>query len=218
VNCSFPDVVNGMLKAMGHEVMCGMGNVAILSNVFAGSVSVPACAEVKVLAHYQNLAAWRRLPAQREGRAPRVWIDGCEVEEVFARFADIQLTPEPVIEISGASGVPMLLALAAGRGWRGHAPGPDGLAGGYPVALRAGKLELDLPTGITREDAVSWNAGFEAEKGLTVSPNGEARFHGELRRLIGQHRASLAEGFPVGSLEEVCDELLGLREELLATA
>ncbi len=33
VNCSFPDVVNGMLRAMGHQVACGMGNVAILSNV-----------------------------------------------------------------------------------------------------------------------------------------------------------------------------------------
>jgi hypothetical protein len=216
VNCSFPDVVNGLIKALGHEVMCGMGNVAILSNVFAGSASVHVGADVKVLAHYQNLAAWRRLPSQREGRSPRVWIDGQEVEDVFTRFADIQLTPEPVIEISGASGVPMLLALAAGRGWKGHAPGPDGLPGGYPVALRSGRLELDLPSGLTREEAISWNASFEMAKGLTVSPQGDVRFHGELRRLIAQHRPSLAEGFLVGELEKVCEEMLGLREALLA--
>jgi hypothetical protein len=218
VNCSFPDVVNGLIRAMGHEVMCGMGNVAILSNVFAGSESVPAGADVKVLAHYQNLAAWRRLPSQREGRAPRVWIDGGEVGDVFARFADIQLTPEPVIEISGASGVPMLLALASGRSWKGHAPGPGGLPGGYPVMLRGGKLELDLPPGLGREEAISWNASFEAEKGLTVSRGGAVRFHGELRSLLGRHRTALADGFQVGALEEVCKDMLGLREELLAAS
>jgi hypothetical protein len=58
-------------------------------------------------------------------RTPRVWLDGNEVEDVCGRFADIQLTPEPVIEISGASGVPVLLAMTAGRPWRGHAPGPS---------------------------------------------------------------------------------------------
>jgi hypothetical protein len=216
VNCSFPDVVNGIITAMGHQVLCGMGNVAILSNVFAGSASLREGADVKVLAHYQNLAAWRRPPSQREGRAPRVWIDGREVEDVFACFADIQLTPEPVIEISGASGVPMLLALASGRGWRGHAPGPDGLPGGYPVVLREGKLELDLPAGLMRDEAISWNAGFEAANGLTVSPQGEMRFHGELRRLLGLHRPSLAAGFPVTALEAACEEMLGLRDELLA--
>jgi hypothetical protein len=217
VNCSFPDVVNGLINALGHEVMCGMGNVAILSNVFAGSANVPAGADVKVLAHYQNLAAWRRLPSQRQGRAPRVWIDGQEVADVFARFADIQLTPEPVIEISGASGVPMLLALAAGRRWKGHAPGPDGLPGGYPVALEGGKVELDLPVGLAREEAIEWNAGFEADKGLTVSPAGEVRFHGELLRLLAQHRPSLAGGFPVSALEAICEDMLALREQLLAT-
>ena len=50
----------GMLAALGHDVACGMGNVAILSNVFAGSAATPPGADVKVLAHYQNLAAWRR--------------------------------------------------------------------------------------------------------------------------------------------------------------
>ena len=62
INCGFPDVVNGMIKAMGHDVACGMGNVAILANVFAGSAATPPRSEVKVLAHYQNLAAWRRRP------------------------------------------------------------------------------------------------------------------------------------------------------------
>lgn len=216
LNCGFPDVVNGMITAQGHQVASGMGNVAILSNVFAGSASVPRRAKVEVVAHYQNLAAWRQPPAARSGRAPRVWVDGEEVADVFARFFDIQLTPEPVIEISGASGVPMILAMAAGRSWSGHVPGPNGLPGGYPVKLADGRLELDLPAGIGRDEAIEWNASFERENGLSVSPSGEAVFHGVLRSELAKHLPELAKGFHVRDLETVCKELLALRDKLLA--
>ncbi|AZO79942.1 MULTISPECIES: hypothetical protein [unclassified Bosea (in: a-proteobacteria)] len=215
VNCGFPDVVNGMIRAMGHDVACGMGNVAILSNVFAGSAATPPGAKVKVLAHYQNLAAWRRRPEERSGRAPRVWLDGIEVEDVYGRFADIQLTPEPVIEISGASGVPMLLAMAANRSWRGHVPGPNGLPGGYPVWLTDGTLELDLPDGVAQAEAIAWNASFEEENGLVVSPEGKVSFTGLLGDRLADHIPALRDGFAVRELEAVCEELLQLRSALM---
>lgn len=218
VNCSFPDVVNGIIVALGHAVSCGMGNVAILSNVFAGSAAMSPSAEIKVLAHYQNLAAWRRRPDERSGRAPRVWLNGDEVEDVYGRFADIQLTPEPVIEISGASGVPMLLALAAGRPWSGHVPGPNGLPGGYPVRLTDGALELDLPNGVTEAEAIAWNLSFEAENGLVVSPEGNAGFTGILRERLAEHVPALRNGFAVRELEAICAELLQLRAALMLQA
>jgi hypothetical protein len=195
-----------------------MGNVAILSNVFAGSAAMPAGAKLKVLAHYQNLAAWRRRPEERGGRPPRVWLDGEEVADVYARFADIQLTPEPVIEISGASGVPMLLAMAAGRPWQGHVPGPDGLPGGYPVRLAEGRLELDLPPGLKREDAIAWNASFEAANGLVVSSEGRASFTGILGGRVAGHIPELRDGFDIRELEAVCETLLGLRATLMRSA
>ncbi len=215
VNCSFPDVVNGMIRAMGHDVACGMGNVAILSNVFAGSAATPAGAKVKVLAHYQNLAAWRRRPEERGGRPPRVWLDGEEVADVYARFADIQLTPEPVIEISGASGVPMLLAMAGGRNWRGHVPGPNGLPGGYPVRLTGGSLVLDLPDDVAEAEAIAWNASFEAENGLVVTPEGQVEFTGILGERLAGYIPELRDGFPVRDLETICEMLIQLRSTLL---
>lgn len=215
VNCSFPDVVNGIIVALGHAVACGMGNVAILSNVFAGSAATPPGADLKVLAHYQNLAAWRRRPEERGGRAPRVWLDGAEVADVYGRFADIQLTPEPVIEISGASGVPMLLAMAARRPWRGHVPGPNGLPGGYPVRLSDGALELDLPSAVAEAEAIAWNASFEEENGLVVSPQGHVSFTGILGDRLADHVPALRKGFLVRELETVCEDLLQLRSALM---
>jgi hypothetical protein len=213
INCSFPDVVNAIIVAMGHAVVSGMGNVAILSTVFAGARGLPH-ERIRVLAHYQNLAAFRRVAAERGGPAPRVWIDGAEVMDVFGAFADVKLTPEPVIDVSGASGVPLILALASGGGWRGHAPGPNGLPGGYPVRLAHGRMELDLPAGLGAAEAIAWNTSYEARNGLVVGEDGQARYTGRLRDLLHAHSPELAAGFAVTDLEEVYTAMRALRDRL----
>ncbi|MBV8838048.1 MAG: hypothetical protein JO000_16050, partial [Alphaproteobacteria bacterium] len=179
INCCFADVVNPLIAALDLPIACGVGNIAILSNAFAGTL--PPSARLKVLAHYQNLGAWRQPAATRGGRSARVWIDDKEVADVYAQFARVQLTREPAIEISGASGVPLMQALAARRDWTGHVPGPRGLPGGYPVRLRDGTLELDLPSGLTREEAIAWNVSYEQESGLVVAADGTATYTGRLR-------------------------------------
>ena len=39
----------------------------------------------------------------------------------------------------------------------GHAPGPNGLPGGYPVKLSAGGVEVFLPEGLTLDEAIRIN-------------------------------------------------------------
>jgi hypothetical protein len=138
----------------------------------------------QVLAHYQNLAPWRREPESRDGLPPRVWIDGHEVADVYDRFKRVKLTPEPAIDISGGSGVPLLLALAADEDWQGHVPGPDGLPGGYPVVLRGGALALDLPPGLDRDEAIGWNRRYEHENGLVVESDGRVHYTGRLHEAL----------------------------------
>jgi hypothetical protein len=212
INCCFADVVNPLIAALDLPIACGVGNVAILSNAFAGTL--PERARLKVLAHYQNLGAWRQPAASRSGRSARVWIDDKEVADVYAQFARVQLTREPAIEISGASGVPLMQAMAAGRDWSGHLPGPHGLPGGYPVRLRGGVLELDLPSGLTRDDAIAWNLSYEQESGLVVSPDGQATYTGRLRDLLAVHSPALAAGFHVRDLREVSRAMNDLRSRL----
>ena len=214
INCSFPDVVNGIIRAMGHRVACGTGNIAILSSVFAADRGIPEPGRLKVLAHYQTLAAWRRPPQTRCGPTPRVFIDGAEVDDVFAAFQGVKLTPEPVIDISGASGVPLILALAAGEAWQGHVPGPGGLPGGYPVKLDGGVLALDLPPGIGQDEAVAWNARFEEENGLVIDDDGRARYTGVLRERLRDYAPSLAEGFAIADLDDVYCAMQALRSRL----
>ena len=216
INCCFPDVANGIVTAMGLPVACGIGNIAILSHAFAGTLQGVPKPKRQMLCHYQNIAAWRRPPGQRSGPAARVWLDGAEVEDIFSRFAPVQLTPEPVIDISGASGVTLMLAMAHRQDWSGHVPGPGGLPGGYPVALEGGRLDLDLPPGIDREAASAWNARYEAENGLVVGPDGRARYMGRLQDGLRAESPDIAAGFDVGDLERVWQAMSALRERLLA--
>lgn len=213
VNCCYPDVVNSILKALKLPVSCGVGNVAILSSVF------PACLRgerrrMRVLAHYQTITPWRQPRAERKGPAPRVWLDDDEIADVFATFADVKLTPAPVIEISGAANVPMLLAMAADKSWSGHVPGPAGLPGGYPVSFKNGSFNLNLPAGLSRDEAIDWNSKFEKADGLYVSDDKRLVFTGHLHTKLKELSPTLASGFNITDFDAAHDELGRLRERL----
>jgi hypothetical protein len=214
INCCFPDVVNAIIAARGLPIACGTGNVAILSNAFAATLGRSRPGEVRMLAHYQCLAPFRMPASTRRGTAPRVWIDGAEVDDVFARFQTVKLTPEPAIEISGAAGVPLILAMAAGLPWKGHAPGPLGLPGGYPVAWNGEALALDLPSGLARDATIAWNARFEEESGLVVGPDGFARHTGRLAQALRAVSPDLAAGFAVADIEAAHAAMSELRTRL----
>jgi len=214
INCCFPDVVNPLIAALDLPITSGMGNIAILSNAFAGVLG--DASRLKVLAHYQNLAPWRQPQDTRTGRSARVWIDNEEVADVYARFVGVRLTREPAIEISGPSGVPLMLAMATGKNWSGHMPGPNGLPGGYPVKFSAGRLDLDLPAELTREEAVAWNLSYEEESGLVVGPDGRVSYTGALRNHLAAFSPAIASGFHVRDIGDAYHAMNDLRSQLQA--
>jgi hypothetical protein len=216
INCCFPDVANGIVTATGLPVECGIGNIAILAHAFTGLLEGDPRPKLQMLCHYQNIPPWRRAPAVRTGPPPRVWLDGAEVGDVYGRFADVQLTPEPVVDISGASGVTLMLAMAHGRDWSGHVPGPMGLPGGYPIALQGGRIGLDVPDGIDRATAVAWNAQFEAQNGLVIGTDGRVRYTGRLHDALKTESPDIAAGFDVTDLEQVWRAMSALRDRMLA--
>jgi hypothetical protein len=213
INCCFPDVVNPLIAALDLPISCGVGNIAILANAFAGALGADA-GRLKVLAHYQNIGPWRQPAETRTGRSARAWIDDREVADVYARFRSAQLTREPAIEISGPSGVPLMLAMAQRRDWSGHVPGPSGLPGGYPVRLKNGRVELDLPAALTRDEAIAWNLRYEQERGLVVTPDGRAAYTGILRERLEAFSPALAGGFHVRDITDACRQMNDLRSRL----
>lgn len=218
VNCCYPDVVNPMLKGAGLPIACGIGNVAILAHAFAGLLG-PGHGRIHLLAQHAALSAFRRPAAHRSGVAPlRLWIDGAEIGDVFERFAAVKLAPEPVIDVSGASGVPLFLALAAGEDWSGHVPGPNGLTGGYPVRLVRRLISLDLPPGVTEEEAIAWNSHFEAENGIIIGSDGAVRYVGRVEAALRAVSPDLAAGFSMSSFDAAYGAMAAVRTRLSGAA
>lgn len=214
VNCCYPDVVNGILAAKELPITCGVGNVAILAAMFEGDMGIRRPGVVRVLAHYQCLRPFRGPAAERTGTPPRVWVEGEEIDDVYERFSHLKLTLAPVIDISGCSGVPIILALAGHHDQLGHAPAPHGLSGGYPVVVKDRVLSLNLPVGVGRDEAVAWNRAFEKKNGLLAGDDGRVVYYGKMRSELAKHSAALAEGFFVDDLEAAHDEMVELRSKL----
>ena len=218
VNACFPDVVNTLLVAAGHRVACGIGNIAILSNAFAAALDRYEPSAVRILAHYQTIGVFRQPVSERIGPLPRAWIDDVEVPDVLKRFRDVKITPEPAVEISGASGVPLILAMVRGEPWRGHVPGPNGWPGGYPVHWTGREMLADLPPDVSLDEAKAWNAGFEEVSGLVVGAHGRASSRGTLHDLLYAESPAIADGFDLADLAEVCTEMDALRTRMLQRA
>ncbi len=214
VNCCYPDAANQILAAKGLAVACGVGNVAILAALIAADLGIRRPEGLRILAHHQNIAQWYRPPATRSGRPPRVWVEGEELSDVFARFAHVRVPHTPMNVVSGCSAVPVIQALAGHGDYVGHVPGPAGLPGGYPVTIRDRQLALDLPAGISRDEAVAWNRAYEEAAGMVVDAGGGVRFGGKVGAEMAALCPSLADGFHVDDLEDAVAELEAVRARL----
>ncbi len=215
-NCCYPDLTNGVLKGIGLPVVCGFGNIEILAVAFAGELGIRERGRVRLLAHHQHLYPFRGPAEERTRRPPRVWIDGKEIDDVYPRFKRVRLTREPAIPISGCTGVPVIYALSGLTDYVGHVPGPYGRPGGYPVTIKDRRIALDLPAGVTEQDAIAFNVAFELENGLTVDDAGNLRYHGPLHETLKGYSPELAAGFNVRDIEKAYPEMEKLREKLTA--
>lgn len=214
VNTSYPDVVNQVVRARGLRITSGVGNIAIFASIIAGALPPAQRAGVRVLAHHHHLVQWRRPGSERSGMPVRVWQGDTELEGIQARYAHIQLPFRDLNVVSGGSAVPVLLALAGKGECRSHVPGPGGLPGGYPVRVSRSGVALDLPRGLSEDEAVAWNRRFEALDGASVSGAGRVTYSDRARAAIGRHDARLAGGFDVDDVEEACSALAALRVRL----
>jgi hypothetical protein len=75
---------------------------------------------------------------------------------LFHQVSQDRLSGLPGNPVVAASGIKNALALLRDTGLLTHAPGPQGLPGGYPVRLNASGAEVVLPTGVTMEQALAY--------------------------------------------------------------
>lgn len=213
VNTCYPDGVNQVLAIAGLPLTTGVGNIGIFSAVIGGRLPVEQRSLLRVLGHHHHIVEWRKPGTERAGVAVRAWIGDEEIADVDGMTRDVQLPYRDLNLISGASAVPVLLALAGEGKRRAHVPGPQGLTGGYPVLVDETGVTLDLPKGLSRDDAIAWNQQFEVEDGVSVR-DGHVVYSERAQELLRKHSSALAAGFAVQNVEAAAAELAALRQSL----
>lgn len=215
VNTCYPDGVNQVLAQAGLPIMTGVGNIGIFSSVIGGHIPFEQRGDLRVLAHHRHVVEWRKPGAERAGAPVRAWIGDTELKDVDDLTRDVQLPYRELNVISAANAIPVLLALAGEGARRSHVPGPHGIGGGYPVMVDQSGVRLDLPSSISKAEAIAWNRQFEEADGVFVR-DGRVIYADRVRDILSTYSPELAKGFAVNDVEEAAADLDVLRAKLSA--
>jgi len=169
INASLPDVINPTLDRIGAGPVAGSGNVAHLvapiKLICRRQFGVPmeavdvylAISQTGVHASFVNCSL-RDVPYYL-----KVLVDGDDVSDEIDLDVELQRQrlpfptqpgEEEISTVTGASSARIASALLNDTGEVLHAPGPNGLEGGFPVRFDRSGAEVVLPDDITREEAL----------------------------------------------------------------
>lgn len=202
INAAYPDVVNPALAHLAPGPILGIGNIDLLVppiRYLVGSdlkVSPRNVAPFLVAHNFHSSRILAGLDLNGlSGGAPflKVLVDGTDVTDRLDVAALLQRIPRevpiPIGAGSGALAVGSLcrtvLAVMADTFVTCHAPGPEGLPGGYPVEIDRNGARVVLPADISLERALAINqAGQRAEGIETIEFNGSLRLTETAREVL----------------------------------
>ena len=180
VNAAFPDVVNTSLAKIGLCPTVGIGNIdnivpslrLVASRMFRvplRSVSVYMVAPHYVsyyLGRYGNTGGapyYLKVMVDDNDRTPQL-----NKDEFLANLIPLAKRPgsiqaHPVVASSVCK---IMMGILFGTKELGHAPGPNGLPGGYPIRLGAKGVEVFLPGDLSLEEAIDINNRAQVFEGV----------------------------------------------------
>jgi Saccharopine dehydrogenase NADP binding domain len=191
LNAALPDVTHAILDKVGLAPTIGIGNVANIVPAVRHAAAHQLGADVASVQVKLVMEAFvsHRIPRTGEaGEAPyylTVYQDGADVTSQLDADRLLELVATRYRRLGGAQGavltaastVTVIEALASDLPRAVHAPGPSGLIGGYPVLGSASELRLDLPSGLTQEEAEDINKRAMWHDGIAeVREDGSVRY------------------------------------------
>jgi predicted RNA-binding protein with TRAM domain len=228
VSTSYPDAVNCILSKIGLAPTVGVGNFDLLIPRIKKAVSdkllVPMNnVSVFMLGHHYHDVRVEEFGST--GGAPyflRILVGDQDVtEDVNAE--KMLLTPIPTPPLTGSdpqvasSAVKNILAIVNDTGELTHAPGPQGLPGGYPVRLSAQGAQVVVPEGLTLEEAVHINEEAQKHDGIErIEDDGSVVLTEKAHRIMGEMLRYERRRFGISESETVAKELGGLYKDFAA--
>ena len=180
VNAAFPDLVNPALGKIGLTPTVGIGNIDNLlssSRIVAAKMFDAALRAVTVYMVAPHYFSYYVTRFGKNGGAPyylKVMIDDKDVtseidrDQFFANVATLGKRPggvhaNPVVASSVCK---IIMGILFDTKELGHAPGPNGLPGGYPIKLSAEGVRVFLPEDLTLEEAIRINNEAQILEGV----------------------------------------------------
>ncbi|WP_051926399.1 hypothetical protein [Streptomyces durhamensis] len=118
--------------------------------------------------------------------------------------------------MTGHTAAVLAVSLTAGREVYADVPGPLGLPGGYRVRIGDGRVALDLPPGLSCQEAVAWQVRMADHDSVTVLPSGDVCFGARAHQALMAHLPVVGHVQPAKGIAGLTDRLFGLREALRA--
>ncbi|WP_296262467.1 MULTISPECIES: hypothetical protein [unclassified Pseudomonas] len=180
VNAAFPDAVNAVLYKVGMAPTVGVGNIANLVPATRCAIAQLAGCEplqvrVKLIGqHFFSHFVPRRGLPEEANFSLSYWIDGQDCTDYYDPGDIFSSVSQQFRRLGGVDGqyltamsaISVVENLFASTEVDVHAPGPDGLPGGYPVKVGMGRVLLGLPYGVRREVAIQLNEAGQRQDGI----------------------------------------------------
>jgi hypothetical protein len=218
-NLSLPDLTHPILERLGLAPTIGLGNVSmlLLRVRAAWRAANPDSAEpplIRIVGHHNHVYdVMQARPRADRGDWPRVWIGEEAARQDQLAYEGPAM--EPTIRynaVTAAAALPVLLALLPDAGpLRWSTPSPDGLPGGYPVRIEAGRIQLDLPDGGQLADQVAFCRRIGCGDGVErVDDDGTVHFTAEAAAAVRDVAPDLAEPLPLADVDRRAARILEL--------
>ena len=180
VNAAFPDLVNPALAKIGLAPTVGIGNIDNLVCTMRNAASKMLRTPLRSVMVYMVAPHFVAYHAGRYGNtagAPyylKVMVDDRDVtssinkDELISYAATVAKRPwgtqaHPFVASSVCR---IILGILFDTNELGHAPGPNGLPGGYPIRLNAEGVQVFLPEKLTLEEAIRINNEAQIWEGV----------------------------------------------------
>jgi hypothetical protein len=179
----------------------GAGNVDMIAagvqNIVADRFAVnPLDVQVYMVGHHVHFTANTDPVVRKAPFLLEIFVDSQRVtgefdlEQLVAASVALYPTDLDFNAVTASSALKNALAILNDTGVRTHAPGPNGLPGGYPVRLRASQVEVVLPPQISVERAVQINLEAQHSDGIAeIQEDGTVVFEdysvGIMKDLLG---------------------------------
>ena len=219
INASNPDSVNCVLGRVGLAPTTGIGNVANNVPAIRKSIALKLnkpLEQVEVRFFTAHYVSYRISRYGSSGGAPfhlTALIDGKNMTHLLDMETIFDLLPTtfkraPGNLMTAASATAVFEGIANDMGKITHAPGPNGLPGGYPVKVSRKGVDVLLPDDLTLEEAIRINEDSQRFDGIEkIDEDGTVYFTDREMSILKETFSYECKRMPLSEVEDRAKEL-----------